>query len=327
MLVIFLSFGLGFYWGNKKDGNDSGKKVGSNLNKNFDDKEIRQSGYDFINPLLECEMSGNSLSLKISEAEIKKTIQENIIDKNPDAVISLYYRDLKNGPWFGIDEKGQYSPASLFKVPLMMTYYKHLESNPGFFDREIEFKKPVSNFSQSIVSDKKIEAGKKYKISELIDYMIKYSDNEAADLLFQNIDVGEINSIFGDLGIAAPDLYHSDNKISVKDYASFFRILYNASYLSRNYSEQALKTLSEVEYKDGLIAGIPSGIKVAHKFGERELEDENGKKVRQLHDCGIIYHPQNPYLLCVMTRGKEFKNLSNIISSVSRTIYENVNEN
>ena len=63
---------------------------------------------------------------------------------------------------------------------------------------------------------------------------------------------------------------------------------------------------------------LPKNIIVAHKFGE---SGELGKEV-QLHDCGIVYSPQHPYLICVMTKGKDFKNLENVIRSISKIAYE-----
>jgi hypothetical protein len=40
----------------------------------------------------------------------------------------------------------------------------------------------------------------------------------------------------------------------VIDYASFFRVLFNASYLNRKDSEKALALLTKVAFRDGLIA-------------------------------------------------------------------------
>lgn len=320
MFVFFIFvvvFYLGFLIGKKSNGEIKDEKKDGI-------KEIRQSGYKFINPLLECEVENVSPILKSSELKIKKIIQEDILDKNPDAEIALYYRDLKNGPAFGINEQSQYSPASLLKVPLMIAYHKYLESDPHIFDKEVVFSNPSPEFYQQFKSSKKIEIGKSYTIKQLMEYMILYSDNEATNLLFQNINANSLNLIFNDLGINAPDLYDSNNSISVKDYASFFRILYNASYLNRSSSEQALNLLSGVEYKNGLVAGIPEGVVVAHKFGERESLSEDKKITRQLHDCGIVYHPDRPYLLCVMTKGNSFENLSNIITNISKVIYQEI---
>ena len=130
--------------------------------------------------------------------------------------------------------------------------------------------------------------------------------------------------IYADLGLKVPADEAEENFITVKDYAALFRILYNASYLSREMSEKALKLLSEVVYEDGLVAVLPEGIKVAHKFGERAYEESG---VKQFHDCGIIYYPGKPYLLCVMTRGDDFNALQGIVRQVSQTVYQTISLN
>ncbi|MFA6183856.1 MAG: serine hydrolase [Parcubacteria group bacterium] len=322
LVLLMFFFYLGFLFGKKSELKNS-KNYEKNVEQN---KEIRQSGYKFIDPLLECEVKNTSPIFKSSELKIKKTIQEDIIAKNSGTTISVYYRDLKNGPAFGINEQEKYSPASLFKVPLMITYYKYAEKNYDIFNKEISFDKPSLEFyKQEVKPANSLEVGKKYTVASLIEAMIVYSDNEAANLLFQNINTDDLNIVFSDLGLSAPNLYDPNNLITTKDYASFFRILYNSSYLNRSMSEQALTLLSAVDYRNGLIAGVPSGTMVSHKFGEREYLDENKKIVRQLHDCGIIYHSERPYLLCVMTKGEKFEDLSKIISRVSNIIYEEVN--
>jgi len=111
--------------------------------------------------------------------------------------------------------------------------------------------------------------------------------------------------------------------MSVKDYSSFFRILYNASYLSKEMSSKALKLLTQVNFNKGLVAGLPKGVKIAHKFGERgyALND-----IKQLHDCGIVYHPRKTYLICVMTKGNKIEDLEYIIQKISKFIYQTVDK-
>lgn len=46
--------------------------------------------------------------------------------------------------------------------------------------------------------------------------------------------------------------------------------------------------------------------------------------VVELHDCGIIYYPNNPYVLCVMTRGDSMEELKKIISTISLMTYKEV---
>lgn len=82
--------------------------------------------------------------------------------------------------------------------------------------------------------------------------------------------------------------------------------------------------LSKTSFKKGLVAGVPKNIMVSHKYGERLYVDSNEA---QLHDCGIIYFPQTPYLLCIMTRGENFAELENTIKEISKNVYETFSHN
>ena len=44
----------------------------------------------------------------------------------------------------------------------------------------------------------------------------------------------------------------------------------------------------------------------------------------QLHDCGIVYYPQHPDLLCVMTKGPDFERLDDIIRGVSQISFAEI---
>ena len=93
-----------------------------------------------------------------------------------------------------------------------------------------------------------------------------------------------------------------------------------ASYLNEKYSEKALELLTRTEYKNGLVAAVPKEIVVAHKFGERN----NVQSEKQLHDCGIIYYPDHPYLLCIMTRGSDYGTLEIAIQDVAVKVYRSL---
>ena len=51
---------------------------------------------------------------------------------------------------------------------------------------------------------------------------------------------------------------------------------------------------------------------------------KNGE--RQLHDCGIVYYSNHPYLLCVMTKDKTIENLADAIKDISHLVYEEINK-
>lgn len=286
--------------------------------------EHRLGGYRLINPLLECEPEESKFKLLLPfQYKLEKLIAQKSMKKA--TLISVYFRDLNNGPWFGIKEDENFSPASLLKVPLMMGYFHAAEDNPEILTRMIRFEKSVDlNQSELIKPSVRMENGKLYTVDNLIYRMIVYSDNDAANLLIENTSLELFTETYRALGIEVPGVRQAVDFMTVREYASFFRILFNASYLSKKYSEKALDYLSQVQFKDGLAAGVPHNVTVAHKFGERRLiRDEDSSQVSiQLHDCGIVYFPNHPYLLCVMTRGNDISELSDVIKNVSRFVFD-----
>ena len=234
--------------------------------------------------------------------------------------------DLRNGPWSGVNERARFIPSSLLKVPLMMSYYSMAEKDPSVLGWKFTLEKKIPdppNTVQAISPSKEIEVGKEYSTEELIRRIIVYSDNQAATLLYRRVNYHVLSEVFERLGV--PDLSNSliENTLSVKEYAAFFRILYNASFLTDTMSEKALKLLGETEFNDGIVAGVPPDIRVSHKFGEA---GSFGAEGRQLHDCGVIYHPLRPYLLCVMTKGENVASLTKSIKEISELVYQSVDE-
>lgn len=292
--------------------------------------QTRQTGYKFINPLLECEVNDSLNNQKYIpfEDKVKSEIKSDVIAKNKKVFVSVYFRNLNNGPWFGINEKENFTPASLMKVPLMMAYFKLAEDDNQLLAQEIEYRSNGEvKLEQAFSPQEKLVTGKKYSIMELIERMMTFSDNAAMELLLKNINQNKLDSIYTDLGINIPDVRKADDFMTVKEYASFFRILYNSSYLKNEKSEKALEILTNTYFKEGLVEGVPEDILVAHKFGERRNNDIPGGYNVQLHDCGIIYNPKYPYLLCVMTRGENFEELTKIVKNISTIVWGNIEEN
>jgi beta-lactamase class A len=278
--------------------------------------------YKLINPLLECDDIENISNKKVNDikAKVNDFIAKN--EKTSSDFIAVYFRDLNNGPWFGINEKENFMPRSLLKVPLLISLLKLAETDPGIINEKVLYEKAFPDqIAQYYEPAVRIKPGGEYSVKELLEAMIKYSDNDAAFLLTEVITAKELEDSYTDLGIDKPQ----DDKytVSVKNYASFFRILYNATYLGKPTSELALELLSQTDFSDGLRAGVPAGVAVAQKFGEYETE---GGGVKQLHDCGIVYYPDKPYILCTMTRGEDFDHLAGVIKNISAIIYSEMSK-
>ncbi len=299
------------------------KKINIKKPKNTKNEyiEIREQGYKFISPLLECDNyhSDNTKNF----AELKKELTNylnNVIYKEDATHISVYYRSLNNGPWFGIKEQEYFTPASLLKVPILIAALKKAELDTALLNRKFPYKKSFETEYQNILGTEQIKLGNDYTFEQLLEYMIIQSDNEAKELIIQIISNDYIVNVMEELGLNLKSRDLNLDFVTVKEFSSFFRILYNASYLNRNMSEKALEMMSKTVFNKGINAKLPPEITVAHKFGERGYDDVDFK---QLHDCGIIYLKNSPYLLCVMTKGNNFDKLTNIIADISVIVYNN----
>ena len=282
---------------------------------------VREAGhaFRFIEPLLAVGDNPLLRQLKSLEDAVQKSIDAK---KETGSVVdaSVYFRDFDSSQWVGINEEKKFALASMYKVILMIAVLKEAEVNSSFFSTQVVYtgEQPLQYGNESNTAPNPIEKGKKYTIEDLITRMIIYSDNNAKDLLFTVVDQEVLKKTFADLGVEMPAKEDAGDTVSTKSFSLFFRVLYNASYLSRNISEQALLLLSKTVFTDGLVAGVPSGTVVSHKFGHRLLPDGT---THELHDCGIVYYPEHPYFLCVMTRGTSVVGLQETIQDISRVVY------
>ncbi|MBI3633015.1 MAG: serine hydrolase [Candidatus Vogelbacteria bacterium] len=283
-----------------------------------------KTSYKLIQPLLACQISNNKNFRKESVVEDGiQSVVDNIHHLGLAKDVSVYFQNFNNGHWTGVNEDELYAPASLNKVSLLIAFLKQAEVNPSILDQKVKFAgaiNPRTNDAEFVPMIK----GQTYSVKDLLSRLIIYSDNDAKDYLHQLIDQNYVNDIFTDLGLSAPILNDVGDTLSAKSYSLFFRTLYNSTYLNQYMSEAALELLSRTNFDQGLMAGLPATTTVAHKFGHRTVAPPMGGITEELHDCGIVYKPNNPYFVCVMTKGWNLSDLESAIKMVSKKIYDNV---
>jgi beta-lactamase class A len=288
--------------------------------------------YKYINADFRCgkKQAISKAAYIVLENDLRRFIDARVAARDASK-ISVYFRDLRLGPTFGLHETEEFAPASLLKLPLVLTYFALDEAAPGLLQMPLTYSSDLVREKDALLRQKAaaksdLRDGGTYPIEELLRSTLEYSDNVAylllIDYLSNSVPEGTRNVLrtFQELGVVDPrDI--TEEVASVRGYASLLRILYNASYLSVEASEKVLSWLVLASFDKGLVAGLPEGTPLANKFGERDLPDGT----QQVHDCGIIYYPDNPYLLCVMTKGWDWEKLTQIIVEISRMVYSEVN--
>lgn len=274
----------------------------------------RLEGYKLIKPLIYAEQTEESS--KYSDIKSQLT---NYIDqlKNSQKLISasIYLKDFDQGEWMCINDTETYYPGSLIKVPGLISYLKMAEKNPELLNKKLVFNSGGRTIPNQTFNSRQIFPGKEYTIRELLKFMISYSDNNATYLLNKNVDMVVFQKLFTDLNI--PKFTKKNTVITAKNFSAFLNVLFNASYLSRENSEFAIELLEECDFKIGMVKGLPINTIIAHKFGEM-----GDSTTRQLHESGLIYIHNEPYLLTIMTKGYDVKELPEIISTMSKMVYQ-----
>ncbi len=278
--------------------------------------------YSLLNPRISKIGKDNFVLMQekfIPSYRVLKDNMESYLNKK-EGTYAVYFEDLYSGAWIGIREQQAFAPASLLKIPVAAAIFKMSE------DKEIDINKNITIEKEDLGEEfgnlVYLGAQNTYSAKELIEIMLRDSDNTALNALSKQI--GDRNIIEARLGLGLPissiTNREIDIKVSAKQMSNVLRTLYYSAYLNRENSQILLSALAGSHFDKWLKAGIPSQITIAHKFGIF-IPDKN------LHDCGIIYHPKRDYILCVMSTDVTNKETEKVMPAISKMVYEYVTEN
>ena len=223
--------------------------------------------------------------------------------------------------WIGINEAQQFDPASMMKAVTLIALLRASEVQPKILSVTISIPAsihiPATGIQDYYPPSNPVQSGNSYTIPELLQKLTQQSDNGADAVLINYLGNDGMATVYKDLSLPSPG---TSTGISPQTYSRLFRVLYNATYLNSPDSEEALQLLSQTNFTPGLVAGVPTGTIVSHKFGE-SMDAPNSPG---LNDCGIIYYPGHPYFLCVMTKGSDFNTLSGVIKNISNIAWQQI---
>ena len=279
--------------------------------------------FNLLNPIRRCEEGLSQGEWDYEELRDVLSDEKAKLKASKDLThLSVYFQDLTNGPRFGIGEYDKFQPASLMKLPVLIFFLHTADLDPTILDRQLSFTGDLEVVNNVEKPEQTIEPDMPYTIRELLEKMIVYSDNRSYDVLLHEMHVVSEDVAyytFRDLDVLQMMLESDKTYVSISSYAKLYGVLYNMAYLSKEMSQYALQLLSQTSFREGIVAGVQSNVPVAHKFGFAIIDGE-----RQLHDCGIVYHPNMAYILCVMTSGPDENKENAAISNISRIVYDTV---
>ncbi len=246
---------------------------------------------------------------------LKQSLQDTL--RNTQGHFSVYLNGLDSGAWLGINENDPYKGWSLLKVSVVMTLLKKVERRQLTLNQNVVLR-PHELREKYVLYPVTAIGANGMPMKALVSRMISFSDNTASAVLGEFVQGDEFQECLLATGLppALPNEPRNNLPcVSPKQFASLLRSLYYSSYLQPPFSRLILALMVNTIYNSQIKTGVPEEIPVAHKVGFNAACGD-------FHDCGIIYFPHHPYILCVMGTGSTREEADRVISAVSRQVYD-----
>lgn len=131
----------------------------------------------------EVENKDNSQFIDMSLAkDIEAYFQENGIDHEK---VAYCITDLEHNIKYSMNEKDEFIAASIYKLPLAMLYYDKVNEGEYALDSTFTYSGYMHEDAGVISSDYGI--GSQVPLSDLLNDLIIYSDNDAGHILYENL--------------------------------------------------------------------------------------------------------------------------------------------
>ncbi len=275
-----------------------------------DTQKSLQEQYPYLSKRI---FANNPNDIVINFIPLRQAFKEYV--EKQDGQVGAYFEYLPSGTSIGVNDKEEIKLVSLSKVPLVMSIFKKIEKGKMSLSDILTVKK--EHLDERFGNLWKKGEGTKLSVEELIKLALVESDNTAYNVLFDQLTPQEVNGVYEGLDIQiSKEGEHM--LVSPKSYSSILRSLYLSSFLSEENSNRILEILTKTAFNDKISAGVPENIKVAHKIGvfEKLAGSQN-----VFIDCGIIYVPNRPYILCAFVHGTN-EQAQKYMSYISKMVYE-----
>lgn len=291
-----------------------------------------------VTPKLEKTSLQATDSAQIQQAKLEKylTVEAALLGVKDN--ISLSFKDPARNMEVNIEPTRQWIPASTIKAFVVLEAFRQRDLGLIDFDKEITIS--ASNVVPTeLESDEfpRLREGTKTTIYQLVEAMIIQSDNIAYNTLLDILDRRNINLALRNIGITETvvgeklnldetqfqqDLQvpgRQSNTTTSNDLAILFDLLYNKKIA---HSEEILAIFKRQKINNMIPQFLPSNTVVAHKTGDW---------APIYHDSGVIFKPDNPFILTILTNSGDPKVVAEMAKvayfQTAQSVSQDINQN
>jgi beta-lactamase class A len=266
------------------------------------------------------------------DPKVASSIQERI--QKSGAAVGIVFQPLDGKTAWSFHGDDVFHAASTMKIPVMIEVFHQVRAGQVKLDDTL----PIRNEFQSLADgssftldpkdDSEVElykaVGQTRTLSQLCELMITVSSNFATNLVIQKLGVENIRATVHALhadgmnvlrGVEDNQAFQKglNNTTTAQGLAVLLEAIGNGQAVDAEASRQMIEILERQKFNEGIPAGVPTSIRVAHKTGELT-------KIH--HDAAIVY-ARRPFVLVILVRGMaDFKESSALMADITRELYQ-----
>jgi beta-lactamase class A len=222
---------------------------------------------------------------------------------------SIFVKRLTDGSGASINQDDAYRAGSLFKMYVMWEAMRQEALGALSFDETMEV---TTYYKEYELGTNRVEVGDLVTVREALELMMSISDTPTGVLLQDRLGFRNVNAALNALGIEDSGLFYPDDEpiATARDVGVLLETIARWGTLPARSHTLMMDLLLSEEIDNGLRAGVPQTVAVAHKTGLLEVAR---------HDAGIVYLDGAPYVLVVLS---DRRSATNLTDQISRAVYE-----
>jgi len=241
---------------------------------------------------------------------------ETRIAQDSGAYAGVAYIDLGSSDTLFVNPDSSFHAASTMKVPVMIELFRRANTGSFRMDQGLMVVNQFASladgspYSLDVGSDSDSSLyhciGERVRVDSLLRLMITRSSNFATNTLITLVGADAVTKTMRELGAQRIQVRRGvedgkafqaglNNTTTARDLAIILRAIEDGRAAPPDATQQMLAIMLAQEFNEKIPAGLPPGIRVAHKTGDITAVS---------HDAAIVYPPgRQPYVLVVLTRG------------------------
>jgi len=235
-----------------------------------------------------------------------------------------------------LNEDVVFHAASTMKVPVMVELFRQAAAGTFSLNDRItlvnEFTSVVdgSPYALAVGDDSDADIykaiGSERSYRELCEAMITISSNLATNILIDRLGAGRVAGTMAKYGAEGMVVRRGvedgkafaqglNNTATARGLYTVLMAIARGQAVSASASTEMIGILKRQKFRDGIPAGLPDGIAVAHKTGT----------ITKIHHDGGIVFAARPYVLAVLTRGIADETTSDaLIARISKEVFHSL---